>query len=329
MDYTEYTLISLGDSFTFGQGTISGGVDLIEYTANMRSRLGDETQDFKSEYKRSNNIHSFTSHLSKNMSFKNSVNLGMMGASNHNTVEYLHRIINSAKPTDKLFFCINLTCPTRHDYLQATVAIDSPYYKIFTVRQDILQRIEKSHRLTKTTLEELPIRFWEDYWLKLYTSEHVLYSHIKVFRELSMLLKNSGYPYIIFDVINDIDYQITRNAISFKDSLITPFTNIMDKELQETGLNINTLGQLVEDYIDLSSGMPHYFNHGALCEKYSNLSSEQNRNINSWALGTGRKLKLDNFGITKCNHWARMLHVKVAELLEDYIKKQDYSYLEK
>jgi hypothetical protein len=324
MDYSEYTLISFGDSFTFGQGTITGGVDLIEYTTKMRARFGDQTKNYKPEYRRLNNRHSFTSHLSKNMGFKNSVNLGVMGGSNHNTVEYLHRIINSAKPTDKLFFCINLTCPTRHDYLQATVAIDSPYSRIFTVRHDILQRIEKSDRLVKTTLEELPIRFWEDYWLKLYTSEQVLYSHIKVFRELSMLLKNSGHPYIIFDGINDIDYQIMRNGISFKDSLVTPFTNIIDKELQETGIDINTLDQLVEDYTALSSSMPHYLNFSTLCEL-----GIQNRNINSWALNIGRKLKLDNFGVTKCDHWGTMLHVKVAELLEEYIRKQDYSYLEK
>ena len=168
MDDSEYTLISLGDSFTFGQGTISGGVDLAEYTAKMRVKFGDKTRDFKPEYRRLNNIYSFTAHLSKNMSFKNSANLGVMGASNHNTVEYLHRIINSAKPTDKLFFCINLTCPTRHDYLQATT--DSSYSKIFTVRQDILQRVGKSHPLTRIRLEELPTRFWEDYWTNLYTS---------------------------------------------------------------------------------------------------------------------------------------------------------------
>lgn len=327
MDYSEYTLISLGDSFTFGQGTISGGVDLAEYTTKMRVKFGDKTRDFKSEYRRLNNIHSFTAHLSKNMGFKNSVNLGVMGASNHNTVEYLHRIINSAKPTDKLFFCINLTCPTRHDYLQA--ATDSSYSKILTVRQDILQGTRKTHPLTKTKLDGLPTRFWEDYWTNLYTSEHVLYSHIKVFRELSMLLKSSGYPYIIFDGINDTDYQITRNAISFKDSLITPLTDMMDKELQETGIDINTLDQLVEDYTALSSSMPHYFNHEVLCQKYPNLLSKQNRNINSWALMTGGKLNLDNFGITKCDHWGHVLHVKVAELLEEYIRKQDYSYLEK
>lgn len=329
MDYSEYTLISLGDSFTFGQGTISGGVDVAEYTAKMRVKFGDKTRDFKPEYRRLNNMYSFTAHLSKNMSFKNSANLGMMGATNHNTVEYLHRIINSAKPTDKLFFCINLTCPTRHDYLQATT--DSSYSKILTVRQDILQGTSKTHPhpLIKTKLEELSTRFWEDYWTKLYTSEHVLYSHTKVFRELSMLLKSSGYPYIIFDGINSIDQQIARNSISFKDSLITPFTDMMDKELQETGIDINTLDQLVEDYTALSSSMPHYFNHGVLCQQYPNLISKQNRNINAWAVATGKKLNLDNFGITKCKHWGTILHVKVAELLEEYIRKQDYSYLEK
>ena len=46
MDFSEYTLISLGDSFTFGQGTISGGVDLLEYTTQMRVKFGDETTRF-------------------------------------------------------------------------------------------------------------------------------------------------------------------------------------------------------------------------------------------------------------------------------------------
>ena len=241
----------------------------------------------------------------------------------------MHRIINSATPADKLFFCINLTCPTRHDYLQVSAVSDSHYSKIFTIRQDILQRLRRSNPLTVIPLEELSTRFWEDYWTKLYTSEHVLYSHTKVFRELSMLLKSSGYPYIIFDGINDTDYQITRNAVSFRDSLISPFTDIMDKELQETGININTLDCLVEDYTALSSSMPHYFNHAMLCQKYSNLPSNQNRNINLWAFEIGKKLNLDNFGVTKCDHWGRILHAKVAELLEEYINQQDYSYLEK
>lgn len=329
MDFSEYTLISLGDSFTFGQGTISGGVDLLEYTTQMRVKFGDETQDFKSEYKRLNNIHSYTTHLSKNMGFKNNVNLGIMGSSNQNTIEYLHRIINSATPADKLFFCINLTCPTRHDYLQVSTASDNYYSKIFTVRQDILQRLYRTHPLIVVPLEELPTRFWEDYWTKLYTSEHVLYSHIKFFRELSILLKSSGYPYIIFDGINDTDYQITRNAVSFRDSLMAPFIDIIDKELQETGININTLDRIVEDYTVLSSSTPHYFNREVMCQKYPNLLSKQNKNINAWALNTGIKLNLDNFGVTKCKHWGHILHVKVAELLEEYIKTQDYSYLEK
>jgi len=329
MDFSEYTLISLGDSFTFGQGTISGGVELLEYTTQMRVKFGDETRDFKSKYKRLNNIHSYTTHLSRNMGFKNNVNLGMMGSSNQNTIEYLHRIINSATPADKLFFCINLTSPTRHDYLQVSTASDNYYSKISTVRQDILQQLHRHHPLTVVPLEELPTRFWEDYWTKLYTSEHVLYSHIKVFRELSMLLKSSGYPYIIFDGINDTDYQITRNAVSFRDSLITPFTDIIDKELQETGININTLDRIVEDYTVLSSSTPHYFNREVMCQKYPNNHIKQNKNINSWAINTGIKLNLDNFGVTKCNHWGHILHVKVAELLEEYIKTQDYSYLEK
>lgn len=330
MNFSDYTLISLGDSFTFGQGNIKGGTDLHAFGAMMRKIEGNETKDYKPAYRILNNNHSYTRHLSKNINFKNSVNLGMMGSSNYNTLQYLHRIINSASSTDKLFFCINLTCPTRHEYFQAFTTHNVEYANIFTARRDLLDPGPsdiKGRPVAKLPLYGLPLRFWEDYWTKLHTSEHVLYSHIKVFRELSMILKSSGYPYIIFDSINDTDYQIERHNLSFKDKLKVSFVDDMYVELQDIGLNITSIDNVLEEYTDLSSNFPHYFNFKTRCESYPQNPDPSNRTVNSWAVTLGKQLSLENYGLTECHHWGRELNRQVAKLLEDYIRKQDYSYL--
>ena len=334
MNYSDYTLISLGDSFTFGQGSYKSGLDLHDFTMEMQIKEGNNSKDyFRTKYRILNNDASYTSHLSKNMNFKNSVNLGTMGSSNYNTLQYLHRIINSASSNDKLFFCINLTCPTRHEYLQAFMSASrKEQANIFTARRDMLDPGPsdiKGRPVQRLPLNSVSKRFWEDYWVSLYTSEHVLYSHIKVFRELSMILKSSGCPYIIFDGINDTDYQIKRRNISFKDKLEVPFVDNMYEELQDIGLNITSIDNVLEEYVDMSSNFPHYFNFKTRCETHPENSDPSNRTVNTWAVALGKQLSLKNYGLTKCNHWDLELNRRVAKLLEDYIRKQEYYYLEK
>ena len=117
MDNSDYTLVSFGDSFTFGQGTISQN----DFPAD-------------SEWRSACNENSYTRFLKDTLGFKDYINLGVMGASNETSYVLLSEFMRN-NDTRKCFFLINFTAPERHDFIQrVTDRKDEFAYHYGTIR---------------------------------------------------------------------------------------------------------------------------------------------------------------------------------------------------
>ena len=116
MNFSEYTLVSFGDSFTFGEDTIP------------KPDFG-ETVDKKLEkkYIEECNNNSYTQFLAENLGFKDSINFGLLGASNDRSMMLLESFLRS-NPKKKVFIVFNFTDPNR--YVQFFKVDDEKKYDV-------------------------------------------------------------------------------------------------------------------------------------------------------------------------------------------------------
>ena len=98
MDFSEYTLVSFGDSFTFGEDTIP-----------EPELLKREPIDTELEQKYISECHSntYTQFLAESLGFKDSINFGFLGASNDRSMMTLESFLRS-NPKKKVFIFILL-----------------------------------------------------------------------------------------------------------------------------------------------------------------------------------------------------------------------------
>ena len=72
MNFSEYTLLSVGDSFAFGQGT-------VQHPTIIQGISADSDDEQRQEWKKVCNSHSYVKHIEKELNFKQSVNLALPG----------------------------------------------------------------------------------------------------------------------------------------------------------------------------------------------------------------------------------------------------------
>ena len=91
MNFSEYTLISFGDSFTFGQDTVP------PYDKSVK-----DIRPIQKQYKIDCNNLSYTKFISDSLGFKDSLNFGTLSASNERSLMHLETFLRN-NPKKKVF----------------------------------------------------------------------------------------------------------------------------------------------------------------------------------------------------------------------------------
>ena len=116
MNFSEYTLLSVGDSFAFGQGTVQHPTFIQGISANS-----DDEQ--RQEWKKVCNSHSYVKHIEKELSFKQSVNLALPGCSDELSLINAEAWLNK-NPKEKVFLLFSLTDPQRQIFFDKEKQVD-------------------------------------------------------------------------------------------------------------------------------------------------------------------------------------------------------------
>ena len=287
MDFSEYTLISFGDSFTFGQDTVP-----------IYDRQGD-VRPAQKKYKSDCNKNSYTQFISDSLGFKNSINFGSMGSSNEKQLMILESFLRS-NSISKIFVLFNFT--HTHRYIQFLKVNNKTKYEIVDITP--VTPFKKNYF---TGIDSKSI----DHNYTLFrNSIQDIYNHVKDRRMLYYMLSSYNVPHVTFDILNDIDARILRdNPIKYIDSF-----NKSPMSTDEESLNFLKLYR--QELVDKSPSLCHIG-----IDELGGLTN-LTRYINNKA-----KLEYgdENYYTEQRwpgSHWNIEGHHEVAKLIEDFIKKK-------
>ena len=314
MDFSNCNLISFGDSFTFGQGTEGDGISFMEYI----NKHNDIDRAIATEkWITLSNARSYTTRLSKLLKFKKTINLGQMGASNHHTLYYLREFIAKNHHKNNVYL-INLTEPARHLSMQARTVKQKytepeNYLYLETLRIDYMERWKNNKALFTNDFYKLNGSFWNNYFSNFKTSEDVLYNHIQTYYSICELLK--GKKYFIFDIMNDIDFELNRIKLPKIYSSHISISKFTDNNLIKNNFEpIFNSNNFIEDYTEHVKNNKNYLNFYELNKRFE--SNRPYKNLNS-LIGKNSiyTAKFDS-------HWNVTGHNKVAKVLQDFITER-------
>jgi hypothetical protein len=285
MNFSEYTLVSFGDSFTFGQDTVP----------NIESNI-DDIRPAQKKYKSDCNRNSYTQVIADRMGFKDNLNFGVMGSSNEKQLMLLEQFLHS-NSISKIFVLFNFT--HTHRYVQ--------FCKVNNERRYQIVDITPHKMLTKNYFTGIDSKSIDHNYTIFRNSMQDVYNHVKDRRMLYYMLSNYNVPYVTFDGLNDMDYRILRdNPIKYIDQFdISPMST--DEE------SLNFLKFYHQELVDKSPMLCH-IGIGEL---------DGHRNIGKYINNKAQFERGDeNYYQTNDGHWNIEGHHEVAELIGNFIKKK-------
>ena len=116
MIFSDYTLLNVGDSFAFGQGT-------VEHYHIKFGLEADYIDSIRQEWKSKCNSNSYVKHIEKELEFKQSVNLALPGCSDELSLINAEAWLNK-NPKEKVFLLFSLTDPQRQIFFDNKKQID-------------------------------------------------------------------------------------------------------------------------------------------------------------------------------------------------------------
>lgn len=188
--YKNTTLISCGDSFTFGQGTIdSPGTNSTRFQYR--------------QYKNECNRLSYSGVLGEKY-FKNTINVGYPGASNEGIYQQLITVYDKVKNNDEdYFYLIALTSPLRDLIMTLSPSHNNKYTVYDYNSMTWLEQKENPSgwvkssdilKMRKTTCEDIVSYYRNDCTLLL--------KHIIQYNAVVDFLKARNLKFAIFDLLN-------------------------------------------------------------------------------------------------------------------------------
>jgi len=282
MNFSEYTLVSFGDSFTFGQDTVPD----FEYGSRPEQK----------KYKSDCNKNSYTQFISDSLGFKNSINFGSMGTSNEKQLMLLEQLLRS-NSISKTFVLFNFT--HTHRYVQFLKVNNEPRYQIVDITP---AKKFKDNFFTGIDSKSID----HNYTFFRNTVQDV-YNHVKDRRMLYYMLSSYNVPYVTFDILNDMDCRILRdNPLKYIDhSDISPMST--DEE------SLNFLKLYHQELVDKSPmlchiGIDELEGNRNITEYINNKAKLEHGDFNYYKTNGG--------------HWNIEGHHEVAELIGNFIKKK-------
>lgn len=228
MNFSEYTLLSVGDSFAFGQGT-------IEHYHVKHGLKADQRDAVRQEWKTQCNSHSYVKHIETTLGFKCSVNLAVPGGTNELSLINADTWISQNKQ-EKIFLLFSLTDPQRQIYF------DDSSFSTF-----------KSSDNKK--LDEKKLQY---YYTVMNNDISLTFKHFHFRKRLKDFINAHNLKYYIFSPCDTIDFRIVKrlpvwnnsikegvdhwNKLGIKEDFIQWMNNIQDeKTLGNNYLTINKL----------------------------------------------------------------------------------------
>ena len=190
MNFSECTLVSFGDSFTFGQDAVYRDVPFGELYDNGK---------WKSEC----NEKSYTQVICDRMGFKDNLNFGIPGSSSERSLMLLEEFLRQ-NPTLKVFVLFNFTSPLR--------CLNMAKQKHSTPKYDIVEMSPQNRQcVEEQRYEGIDKKSVEHYYTYFRNDVQEMYQHIKDKRMLYYLLSAHNVPHATFDILNDVDHRMIRD----------------------------------------------------------------------------------------------------------------------
>jgi len=302
MNLSEYTLVSFGDSFTFGEDTIPKPEFL------MREPVDTELEQ---EYITGCNSNSYTQFLTESLGFKDSINFGLLGASNDRSMMLLESFLRS-NPKKKVFIIFNFTNSLR--YVQFLKVDGEKKYDIIDMAPTFEDwKTENRHPYTGINSKTVAQN-----WTFFRNSIQDVYNHIKQRRAVYYILSSYNVPYITFDGINDVDARMLRdNPLQYinKDKIDGCYGNFLYNDDEN---------YIFKEQDFLNSYYEELVNETPLLNHLTIKDMKQNVNLLSYisSLGNSHNGDVDHYISNYGIHWNIDGHMEVAILLYKFINER-------
>jgi len=296
MNFSEYTLVSFGDSFTFGQDTVKRKADTYKPHIDHENNVWWKAQC---------NELSYTKVIADRMGFKNSLNFGIPAGSNDRSLLLLETFLRT-NPTLKIFVLFNFTSSSR--YLSIFKLDHEPMYDIVEMAPAATYWIEPG-RYTGIDTKSIA-----NHYTYFRNSVHEMYNHIKERRSLYYMLSAHNVPHVSFDILNDMDYHILRD---------NPMQYIHDND----GFGIDDLYSNDEYNLTKMDYFNSYYeelkNDSMMLSHLGVNYVEGGRNLMDYMarLATSQGYTYDHYTDPVGRHWTHEGHIEIAKLIEKYINE--------
>tara|TARA_B100000809_G_scaffold138948_1_gene136538 strand:+ start:200 stop:1108 length:909 start_codon:yes stop_codon:yes gene_type:complete len=299
MNFSEYTLVSFGDSFTFGQ-------DIVPHYVNQDWG----TLELQEKYKKTCNGNSYTQVIADSFGFKDSLNFGVLAGSNERSLTLLEPFLRS-NPTLKIFVLFNFTSSSR--FLQFLKIDGKREYDEMNIHTTAIESNLNLREGIYTGISKRSLNNQYTYWRN---SIQDMYNHIKDRRMLYYMLYRYNVPHATFDIMNDTDYRMLRN-------------NPINYIHRNDGYGIEFLYNDDERYVFKERDFLKSY-HQELVDKSPLLTHigmdylSGQRNFISYINNMARnKHNDDNYYLGEDNgHWNSEGHREVAKLIEKFINEK-------
>jgi len=216
MDFSKKRIVSFGDSYTFGQCvTLESDPEEIYRLYSDKTSFDERMKIWRTK----SNTGSYTNHLKNILNFRDSINLGIPGASNKNIYDTIYSYC-TLNDTSNDFFVVGLTAADRD--LIYTKNLSSDTHSSWNFSLNTFEHHKRigfhSNELTKNFSENSAAEM-----VSYYFTDMTLYSNfIDTFTCIINLLEAKKVPYVIFDTLNGICSRIDREDVLKVDDGIEP-----------------------------------------------------------------------------------------------------------
>lgn len=188
MDYSDYTLVSFGDSFTFGQGVIP--------------HYNDADYD-RGYWKEQCHATSYTKFIGDKLNFKDVINLGIPGNSNTNIVFQIENYLRNNN--DKVFVLYNLTQQAR-----TSVHLYDPEYERFALENISINNFDKRQN-------QLDLKWFNKYFDIYRNGAQLIHEYVDLLHRLDTIFARYDIRNLGVDILGDIPSIIRGNNLKVKD----------------------------------------------------------------------------------------------------------------
>jgi lysophospholipase L1-like esterase len=320
LDYSNMTLVSFGDSFTFGQG-ITKDADYVSSIA--KKYAPGSAHDARREWKIKSNKYAYTNKLKDILKFKEAINLGLPGASNKR-IYSLVRSYCMNNDTSDTFLVINLTSPGRN-FISTSYTEEKHKNIMYDFNYTVWNEDKDLKKKNLNIVTNLSKKSVSEFLTEYFNNMTILSDHIITYNALIDFLDKIKVPYVILDIINDTpsvenhygvlgklynDFHYEMNKISGVD--LSDYCHIEDyfRNLKET---IDT-----SKYLNYFTIRKHYKTYLGTKIKTEPHLKCLNRYMYTHPLGK----HVIQSPVPNDGHWSITGHQVFAELAADWIQKK-------